>query len=40
VLYGDAGPDPTLVLFYLGFHDIVIYVFNMTARAVVIVIVS
>ena len=30
VLYGDAGPDPTLVLFNLGFHDLVFYVFNMT----------
>ena len=32
VLYGDAGPDLTLVLFYLGFHDLSFYVVNMTVN--------
>jgi hypothetical protein len=32
VLYGDAGPDPTLVLFYLGLHDLAFYVFNIAVN--------
>jgi hypothetical protein len=37
MLYGNVGPDPTVVLFYLGFHDFAFYVFNMTVNILIFI---